>query len=345
MNAVDAANLINEDKIHILVNMNGFTKGARNEIFALRPAPIQVLWLGYPGTSGASYIDYIITDKICSPPEFKHFYTENLAYIKHSVFIGDHKQMFGDLQQLNIDVQIDNSNKNLGKILPINNGDVHMETDTHNGDNINELDDTLQYCTRQFYNLPEEAVVFCNFGQLYKIDPPTLKLWANILLAVPNSVLWLLRFPGAGEENLRKSATELNIDSSRIIFSDLEIKSKHMRRIQLADIFLDTPLCNGHTTCLDALWAGIPVVTKPGETLASRVAASLLNTLGISYTIVQSNKDYVDIAIKLANSKVFLNSTKLSIWSLKTSSKLFDCKSYAEELETVYKDLWKEKYL
>ena len=92
-----AADRIFADGIHILVNMNGYTKGARNEIFALRPAPIQVMWLGYPGTSGAPFIDYIITDRVTSPIDVANQYSEKLAYMPDTFFVGDHKQMFPHL--------------------------------------------------------------------------------------------------------------------------------------------------------------------------------------------------------------------------------------------------------
>lgn len=92
-----AADKIYADGIHILINMNGYTKGARNEIFALRPAPIQVMWLGYPGSSGAPFIDYIITDKMTSPLELASQYSEKLAYMPDTFFVGDHRQMFPHL--------------------------------------------------------------------------------------------------------------------------------------------------------------------------------------------------------------------------------------------------------
>ena len=92
-----AADKIYADGIHILINMNGYTKGARNEIFSLRPAPIQVMWLGYPGTSGAPFMDYIITDAVTSPLELADQYSEKLAYMPHTFFVGDHKQMFPHL--------------------------------------------------------------------------------------------------------------------------------------------------------------------------------------------------------------------------------------------------------
>ena len=92
-----AADRIYQDGINILVNMNGYTKGARNEIFALRPAPIQAMWLGYPGTSGAPFMDYIVTDKQTSPVCLASQYSEKLAYMPHTFFMGDHKQMFPHL--------------------------------------------------------------------------------------------------------------------------------------------------------------------------------------------------------------------------------------------------------
>lgn len=95
---IEAARKIKSDGINILVNMNGYTKGARNEIFALKPAPIQVMWLGYPGTSGADYMEYCITDRISSPLEMQLDFTEKFAYMKHTYFIGDHKQMFPHLK-------------------------------------------------------------------------------------------------------------------------------------------------------------------------------------------------------------------------------------------------------
>jgi len=79
--------------------MNGYTKGARNEIFAMRPAPIQVMWLGYPGTSGASYMDYIITDRVTSPLELASQFSEKLAFMPKTFFVGDHRQMFPHLKE------------------------------------------------------------------------------------------------------------------------------------------------------------------------------------------------------------------------------------------------------
>lgn len=157
---------------------------------------------------------------------------------------------------------------------------------------------TVVVTTRSQYGLPEDSIVYCNFNQLYKIDPPTLQMWANVCLAVdnscysipltphqnikcvikfsvktlslqilkrvPNSVLWLLRFPAVGEPNIQQYAQNMGLPASRVIFSPVAPKEEHVRRGQLADVCLDTPLCNGHTTGMDVLWAGTPMVTMPG---------------------------------------------------------------------------------
>ena len=247
-----AADRIYADGIHVLVNMNGYTKGARNEIFALRPAPIQVMWLGYPGTSGASFMDYIVTDAQTSPLALASQYSEQLAYMPNTFFIGDHMRMFPHLKErivmhdgkdINGSFQDNVAVINAVDTQPIKDvatvtkltmeaqegqvvavtvaelaanqpisamiRDGQVQTSV-NGVNIQnglatqinakaatgeEVPEQIMVTTRQQYGLPDDAIVFCNFNQLYKIDPATLKMWVNILNRVPNSVLWLLRFP------------------------------------------------------------------------------------------------------------------------------------------------------
>ncbi|VVC87765.1 unnamed protein product [Leptidea sinapis] len=265
-----AADKIYSDGIHILVNMNGYTKGARNEIFALRPAPVQVMWLGYPGTSGASYMDYIVTDAVTSPLELASQYSEKLAYMPHTYFVGDHKQMFPHLQERLILSDKIKSHNSLGGLADnvavinatdlsplVENTDIKeikevvraarpveismkvaelptttpIETMIASGQiqtSVNgvilqnglattqtnnkaatgeEVPQSIVITTRQQYGLPDDAVVYCNFNQLYKIDPLTLHMWVYILKHVPNSVLWLLRFPADSRQAALYSQT------------------------------------------------------------------------------------------------------------------------------------------
>lgn len=278
----------------------------------------QVMWLGYPGTSGAPYMDYILTDRITSPPEHCGSYSEKFAYMPNTFFVGDHKQMFPHLMQ-----HLRTSGENSGTSQSSSQSSLRFkflpEVDVNLHDKVAKLVDwkSRDYVgckdsgervpsvwpttARSQYGLPEDCFVYCNFNQLYKIDPITLKNWVNILKQVPNSVLWLLRFPAVGEPNIRAHVQALGLPADRLIFSPVAPKEEHVRRGQLADVCLDTPLCNGHTTGMDVLWAGCPMVTLPLDTLASRVAASQLHALRVPELAAKSREDYEKIAIRLGN--------------------------------------------
>jgi len=408
-----AADRINQDGIDILVNMNGYTKGARNELFALRPAPIQVMWLGYPGTSGASFMDYIITDKITSPAELDDQYSEKLAFMRDTFFIGDHMNMFPHMQNKLVVRVTDANGVATGSVIYLNAVDLEpikglataIEEVTHTGlpgpttdgpdgspctvvttivelpltvvqsfqnmvaanqaqiqvnnmviqnglttnqtNNKSATGEEIPRCiilsSRQQYSLPEDAVVFCNFNQLYKIDPCTLEMWCDILKQVPNSVMWLLRFPAVGETNIQQTVTNSGLSPNRIVFSNVAPKEEHVRRGQLADVCLDTPLCNGHTTGMDVLWAGTPMVTYPAETLASRVASSQLHSLGCPELVAHTKEDYVKIAVQLGNDPDYLQGMKTKVWQARTSSPLFDTQVYSHNLENLFERMW-ERY-
>lgn len=303
------------------------------------------MWLGYPGSSGADYMDYIITDRITSPLHLSEQYSEKLAYMPHTFFIGDHYNMFPHLLHkgmgtTNPDVlrAIDSQSGVIrinGVIQPPHysifpqqpspqhsfgtttilqspvptlsaqsypfHALVPSQGASPSRDTPLTLPTDLPYTARSQYGLPDDAVVYCNFNQLYKIDPCTLESWALILNSVPNSYLWLLRFPAAGEANIVSSMVKLGVPRVRVVFSSVAPKEEHVRRGRLADLCLDTPLCNGHTTGVDVLWAGTPVLTLTLETLASRVAASQLCGMGFPELVASSRQDYEDKAIHLGN--------------------------------------------
>ncbi|XP_016342525.1 UDP-N-acetylglucosamine--peptide N-acetylglucosaminyltransferase 110 kDa subunit-like isoform X1 [Sinocyclocheilus anshuiensis] len=378
------------------------------------------MWLGYPGTSGAPFMDYIITDKETSPFEVAEQYSEKMAYMPNTFFIGDHANMFPHLKKKAVidfksnghifdnrivlngidlkafleslpDIKIvkmecdgqESTDSNGALSMPvipmntaaeaiinmINQGQIQV---TINGFTVSnglattqiftveevivsgtvalqinnkaatgeEVPRTIVVTTRSQYGLPEDSIVYCNFNQLYKIDPPTLQMWANILKRVPNSVIWLLRFPAVGEPNIQQYAQNLGLPASRIIFSPVAPKEEHVRRGQLADVCLDTPLCNGHTTGMDVLWAGTPMVTMPGETLASRVAASQLTCLGCPELIAQSRQEYEDVAVKLGTDMEFLKKVRSRVWKQRICSPLFNTKLYTMDLERLYLQMW-----
>ncbi|KAL9341813.1 hypothetical protein Peur_065138 [Populus x canadensis] len=293
------AKLINEDKIQILINLNGYTKGARNEIFAMQPAPIQVSYMGFPGTTGATYIDYLVTDEFVSPTRFSHIYSEKLVHLPHCYFVNDYKQK-----------------------------------------NLDVLDPTCQH-KRSDYGLPEDKFIFACFNQLYKMDPEIFNTWCNILKRVPNSALWLLRFPAAGEMRLRAYAVAQGVQPDQIIFTDVAMKQEHIRRSALADLFLDTPLCNAHTTGTDILWAGLPMVTMPLEKMATRVAGSLCLATGLGdEMIVSSMKEYEERAVSLALNRPKLQSLTNRLKAARMTCPLFDTRRWVRNLDRAYFKMW-----
>ncbi|GAV69747.1 TPR_7 domain-containing protein/TPR_11 domain-containing protein/Glyco_transf_41 domain-containing protein [Cephalotus follicularis] len=293
------AKLINGDKIQILVNLNGYTKGARNEIFSMQPAPIQVSYMGFPGTTGASYIDYLVTDEFVSPLRYSHYYSEKLVHLPHCYFVNDYKQKNQDV-----------------------------------------LDPKCQH-KRSDYGLPEDKFIFACFNQLYKMDPEIFSTWCNILKRVPNSALWLLRFPAAGETRLRAYAVAQGVQPEQIIFTDVAMKQEHIRRSALADLFLDTPLCNAHTTGTDILWAGLPMVTLPLEKMATRVAGSLCRATGLGdEMIVNSMKEYEEKAVSLALYRPKLQALTNKLKAVRLSCPLFDTSRWVRNLERAYFKMW-----
>ncbi|KAJ4721143.1 Tetratricopeptide repeat (TPR)-like superfamily protein [Melia azedarach] len=293
------AKLINEDKIQILINLNGYTKGARNEIFAMQPAPIQVSYMGFPGTTGATYIDYLVTDEFVSPLRYAHIYSEKLVHLPHCYFVNDYKQK-----------------------------------------NLDVLDPKCQP-KRSDYGLPEDKFIFACFNQLYKMDPEIFNAWCNILKRVPNSALWLLKFPAAGEMRLRAYAVAQGLQPDQIIFTDVAMKHEHIRRSALADLFLDTPLCNAHTTGTDILWAGLPMVTLPLEKMATRVAGSLCLATGLGdEMIVNSMKEYEERAVSLALNGQKLQALTNKLKSVRLSCPLFDTARWVRNLERSYLKMW-----
>jgi len=295
----DIARKISSDGIHVAVNLNGYTKGARNEIFALCPAPVQASYMGFPATTGAPFLPYLITDKVVAPPNLHHCYSEKLALMPNCYFVNDYKRCHLDVL------------------------------------------DKASLPARGEFGLPDDKIIYGCSNQLYKYDPETFTTWCNILKRVPNSVLWLLRFPPYGEANIRADAAKQGVEPSRIIFTDVAHKDMHIKRSGLADVFLDTPLCNAHTTGCDVLWGGCPMVTLPLERMASRVAASLCYATGLGREmVVSSQAEYEARAVELGLNHQKRNALRAALESVRLSSPLFDTTQWVRDLEKVYFKMW-----
>ncbi|CEG81888.1 Putative Family 41 glycosyltransferase (Fragment) [Rhizopus microsporus] len=363
------------DGIHVLINLNGYTKGARNEIFAARPCPVQCSFMGFAGTLGGGWCDWIIADPVVCPPEMvsgevwrrrkKHeasettpngdfegdvdpeedtndfVYTEKFIYMPHSYFVNDHKQGFRD--------------------------DQHQEAEIYKDkESLWAAEEDKRWKMRHevFPNLPDDVVIFANFNQLYKLEPSTFRLWLRILERVPNSILWLLRFPPAGEHHLRNWAVEWGGPqvAQRVIFTDVAPKHIHIHRGRVADIFLDTPECNAHTTAADILWSGTPIVTYPKypHKMCSRVGASIAMATGYGEEmIVTDEQQYEAKAVELASSLTYtytpapdsniiqrrghgkLMNLRKRLFLTREHSRLFDTLRWTQNLEKGYDEAWR----
>jgi predicted O-linked N-acetylglucosamine transferase (SPINDLY family) len=288
MSDLEIAKLARELQIDIAIDLGGFTSDCRTGLFAYRAAPVQVSYLGYLGTMGADYIDYILADKTIIPDGSKYFYAEKIAYLP-SYQVNDRKRVISD------------------KVF-----------------------------TKQELGLPEKSFVFCCFNSNYKILPSTFDGWMRILHAVEGSVLFLFADNKWAEENLKKEAEARGINIARLVFGKSLPADQYLARYRVCDLFLDTSPYNAGTTASDALWTGLPVLTLMGQSFASRVAASLLNAVGLPELITTSQDDYEALAIELAMNPQKLEDIKLKLANNRLTTPLFDTPLFAKNLEAAY---------
>jgi predicted O-linked N-acetylglucosamine transferase (SPINDLY family) len=283
-------NTIENYEIDIAVDLKGHTQNSRPEIFYKRVAPIQINYLGYPGTIGHRNIDYIIADHFLINKEQEKNYIEKIIFLPNCY-------------------QPSNS--------------------------IPALD--RKKFSKEYFGLPEDNFIFCCFNNSYKITPYIFNVWLRILKRVPKSIIWILEDNLFFKENLKKKFKENNINPDRIIFCKRTTLNNHLVRFQFADIFLDTfPYC-AHTTANEALQSSLPLLTISGESFASRVSGSLLNSVGILELITYNEKDYEQTAIRLAEKKDELIKIKNKLNLNKNI--LSNVNLYGSNLEKAYSEI------
>jgi predicted O-linked N-acetylglucosamine transferase (SPINDLY family) len=288
------ARRIRDDGVDILIDLVGCAGNGRIEIAALRPAPVQVHFLGFPATTGAPFIDYFVTDPVVTPLDQDAHFQEQLAVLPHTYQINDTGQ---------------------------------------------EIPETAQ--TREECGLPSSGFVFCCFNANYKITPEIFDVWMRILHRVPGSVLWLIETTRGTRENLVREARTRGVDPARLVFATRASKVDHLARHRLADLFLDTPLCNAHTTASDALWAGLPVLTCPGQVFAARVAASLLSAAELPELIAADMIEYEERAVSLATHAKEVTELRDRLRSGRRRVPLFDTPRFVQHLERAYLEMWR----
>ncbi|KAL1523648.1 hypothetical protein AB1Y20_018583 [Prymnesium parvum] len=337
LDSLQIAQQIHADGIHVLINLNGYTKGGRNEIFAMRPCGVQMLYMGFPGTMGADFIDYLVTDRSTSPPELAWVYHEKLLWMPNSYFCNDHRQSFNGPHCRVLPPEVISSHFVAAAHNPSHPPLASYEWYSQAGrQSILGVRETL----RRQHELPPFAILFCCFNQLYKLEPSTFSCWCQILKAVPNSALWLLRFPALCVPHLYNAAAQEGIPKERLIFSNVASKAAYIARASLADIFLDTPMCNGHTTGCDVLWAGVPIVTCQLESMCSRVAGSLCHAAGMPEMVCADMGAYTRLAITLGNDREQLLSRRCKLWASRLATPLFNTRRWTAEWDGALVAAW-----
>lgn len=286
----DVALLAREMEIDIAVDLAGHTGRSRTGIFAWRAAPLQVNYLGYAGTLGADYMDYLIADATVVPAGHESYYAEKIVRLPNSFF-------------------------------PHDSGRAIAST----------------VYTRAELGLPSTGFVFCCFNNAYKITPDVFDGWMRILARTPNSVLWLSQGNETVVANLRRESARRGVDPERLKFAEhMPSPAAHLARHRAADLFLDTRPYNAHATAIDALWAGLPVLTFPGAGFAARVAASLLKAVQLPELIATSAGGYADMAVQMAEDPQFLVAIKEKLARNRLDSALFDMPRFVKYLEAGY---------
>jgi predicted O-linked N-acetylglucosamine transferase (SPINDLY family) len=194
------------------------------------------------------------------------------------------------------------------------------------------------------FGLPEDGFVFCCFNNNYKISPREFDIWMRLLGKVDGSVLWLLRANKWSEANLRQEARQRGIDPGRLVFAERLPHAEHLARHKHANLFLDTFNYNAHTTASDALWSGLPVVTKAGRQFAARVAASLLSAAGLPELITETEEDYEAVILDLATAPERLAALKSKLAENRLTQPLFDTARYTRDFEQALEDAF-EKHM
>ncbi len=282
--------------INVAIDMKGFTFQGRLDLFLERIAPIQISYLGYPGTVGALQIDYLIADEVLIPKQHRNSYCEKIIFLPNSYQPNDNKRQ--------------------------------IET----------------YCDFPYNKRSNDDLIkFCCFNNTYKITPLVFSIWMRTLSKFSNSILWLFKSNKFAEANLCEAAKKSGVDPARIIFADRVSHHKHLGRIGVADLFLDTFPVNAHTTASDALWAGVPVLTMAGKQFAARVGASLLNATGLHELITESPEEYEKTLCKLAADIGKLRDLKQNILLNKNHFALFDTERYARHFESAIDKVVEQK--
>jgi protein O-GlcNAc transferase len=286
-----AAQLIRDDHIDVLVDLSLHMSGSRPLLFAHKPAPVQVTWAGYPGTTGMQAIDYRLTDPYLDPPgQHDRNYSEESFCLPNSFWCFQEPAEAPPVGP-----------------LPCRDG---------------------------------RSLTFGCFNNFTKVNPPLLRLWARILVACPGSRLILLANLGGHRQRTIDALHGLGVEADRVTFVGRMPRPEYFAQHNQLDLIIDTFPYTGHSTTLDALWMGVPVVSLAGETAVSRGGLSILSNVGLADLVAANPDDFVAIAIKLAQDRDRLANLRQSLRDRMRASPLMDLDRFTRNVESAYREMW-----
>lgn len=291
------AQRIRELGIDVLVDLDGYSRERVPSVFAERPCALQLVWLGFPGTTGARCFDYVIADAFVLPAELEPQFTERVARLPRCY-------------------QPNDATRRLHAPPP-----------------------------REALGLPADGVVYVCFNTSFKLNPRSFARMMKVLREVPDSVLWLLNGPGRAAERLRVTASALGVAPERLVFLDKQAHGAYLAAYAHADLFLDTEHYNAHTTASDAMWAGCPVLSRPGQTFASRVAGSLNHHAGLDELNVTDDRAFVDLAVRVGRDPAYRADLRARLAAARTESPLFDASGFAADFMVLVRSLLAQEHV
>ena len=289
------AQRIRADGIDVLIDLMGHTHHGRPGVLALRPAPLQLHYLGYPASLGADWIDGVITDAWLIPPEHEIHYRETV-----------HRLPWGFLSS---------------------------------GPLPDQADPAQPPPSREGLGLPVDAVVFACFNRPEKITPAVFDGWLEILLQVPGSVLWIINDHPLVEQRLRGRLAAAGLEPQRLLFSPKMESTAFGQACALADLLLDTSPYGSGATAVTALGAGLPLLTCPGDTFASRMGASLCAATGLEELICPTPEAYLQRAIELGRQPAELQRLRRHLLERHGELPLFNTAAWVGHLEALLERL------
>jgi protein O-GlcNAc transferase len=286
------AQQVRQDRIDILVDLTMHMERGVPLVFAHKPAPVQVCWLAYPGTTGISAIDYRFTDSYLDPPGmFDKFYSEETIRLPHSFWCYD----------------------------PL----------------------TSEPSVQALPALENGYITFGCLNNFCKVNNVVLKIWADVMNAVPTSRLILLAPRGSIRERTLQTFNDHGVIPDRITFESFQPRPEYLAAYNRFDICLDTIPANGHTTSMDAFWMGVPVPTIVGQTAIGRGGYSLLMTLGLPELIAETPQQYIDVVRKLAGNLPNLAELRATLRQRMEASPLMDGARFARDMEAAFRLIWR----